>query len=70
MLVPERVNFSIAVSGFISVTEMLNAIVVLVVELFEGKSIVTFGTTVSIVTVLGSVLRGDFFRCNLPEAVI
>ena len=31
---------------------MLNAIVVLVVELFEGEKIVTAGTVVSIVTIL------------------
>ena len=38
MLVPALVNFSIAVSGFISVTEMLNAIVVLVVEELDGAA--------------------------------
>ena len=50
MLIPERVSFNIAESGFISVTLMLKDIVVLVVEELDGERMETFGRVVSRVT--------------------
>ena len=51
MLIDERVSFSIAESGFISVILMLKDIVVLVVLELDGERIETEGRTVSTIIV-------------------